>query len=571
MIAEELKNLIAEALKNLSLETKETCPEPVEWVHLEHPEDMTNGDFSSNIAMVFAKKAGVNPRELADKIKNQIEKKMPSFISKIEVAGPGFINFYLASDFFVDSINEIKKSGAKYGRNDSLKGKRAVVEYTDPNPFKEFHIGHVMSNTIGEAISRLVDFSGAKLTRACYQGDVGVHVAKAIWGIINDGGTIKDVSALGRAYAKGAKAYEDAATKQEIDMLNKKIYDRSDKEINKIYDAGRKLSLEHFEEIYQKLGTKFNHYFFESETGKSGKDIVLKFLGKNIFEKNEGAIIFRGEHYDPKLHTRVFLNSEGLPTYEAKELGLAKIKYDKTKYDLSVVITGNEVNEYFKVLMKAMELIFPDLAKKTVHISHGMMRLPSGKMSSRTGEVITGESFIDQVEEMVREKIKDRDLSANEQKLISSQVAVAAIKYSILKQAPGRDTIFDLEKSVSFEGDSGPYLQYAYTRAGSILAKAKAENVKAKLKNNSNQLFTLERLLYRFPEVIEKAQKEYAPHHVLTYLTHLAQTFNTFYGETKIIDPADPDSPYKVAITEAFSIVLSNGLYILGIQAPGKM
>jgi len=120
MIAEELKNLIAEALKNLSLETKETCPEPVEWVHLEHPEDMTNGDFSSNIAMVFAKKAGVNPRELADKIKNQIEKKMPSFISKIEVAGPGFINFYLASDFFVDSINEIKKSGAKYGRNDSF-------------------------------------------------------------------------------------------------------------------------------------------------------------------------------------------------------------------------------------------------------------------------------------------------------------------------------------------------------------------------------------------------------------------------------------------------------------------
>lgn len=563
MIANELRNTIAKSLKNLGIEAGA--------IHLEHPEDMTNGDYSTNIAMASAKALGINPKELAEKIKQDIEKKLPSFLSKVEVAGPGFINFHLSNEFFKDSIKEITKAKKDFGRNKTMKGIKAIVEYTDPNPFKEFHIGHLMSNSIGESISRLVEFSGAKTARACYQGDVGVHVAKAVWGIMKLSGKVSSVSALGQAYSVGAKAYDDETTKKEINEINKKIYERNDKAINKIYDAGRKLSLEHFEYIYKKLGTKFDYYFFESETGVFGKKVVLEFLKKGIFEQNEGAVIFKGENYDPKLHTRVFLNSEGLPTYEAKELGLAKIKYGKYKYDTSIVITGNEVNEYFKVLLKAMELVFPDLAKKTKHLSHGMLRLPTGKMSSRTGDVITGESLISQVEEMVQEKIKDRNLSANESAGIASVVAIGAIKYSILKQAPGRDTIFDMEKSISFEGDSGPYVQYAYTRAKSILAKAKTEGIKANIKNISTQVFSLERFLYRFPEVVEAAQKEYAPHHVLTYITNLAQAFNTFYGQGKIVDKTDPASSYKIALTEAFSVVLANGLYLLGISAPDKM
>ena len=608
MIAEELKNLIRKALKNLGLEA--------DLIHLEHPEEMLHGDYSCNIALILAKTSGANPKDMAEKIKKEIEKNLPLSISKIQIAGPGFINFYLSNEFFNTSVSEIKKEKEDYGKNKSLKGTRAIVEYTDPNPFKEFHIGHLMSNSIGEAISRLVEFSGAKTKRACYQGDVGLHVAQTILGLLHSEhaskstnisllgnfsarasraaqGFSQHVSELGRAYSAGAQAYENPETKKEIDAINKKIYERSDKEINKIYDTGRKLSLEHFEEIYKKLGTKFDYYFFESESGKFGKEIVLKFL-EQVFEKSDGAIIFRGEKYDPKLHTRVFLNSEGLPTYEAKELGLAKIKYDKYKYDTSIVITGNEVNEYFKVLLKAMEQIYPELAKKTRHISHGMMRLPTGKMSSRTGDVITGEALINQVEEMVKEKIKDRNLSGKEQADIASKVAIGAIKYSILKQAPGRDSIFDAEKSVSFEGDSGPYLQYAYTRAKSILKKAKQENV-AKyvperlasatartrgifqqkniraLGSIFGEVTEIERLLYRFPEVVEKSMNEYAPHHVLTYLTNLAQTFNTFYGQEKIVDPADPSSPYKVALTEAFSIVIKNGLWLLGISSPEKM
>jgi arginyl-tRNA synthetase len=581
MIAVELRNLIAKSLKNLGLDAGD--------IHLEHPEDMSHGDYSANVAMAQAKALGINPKELAEKIRKEIENKLPSFLSKIEIAGPGFINFYLSDEFLKDSIGEIRKEKKDFGKNQSLKGEKAIVEYTDPNPFKEFHIGHLMSNAIGESVSRLVELSGAKTARACYQGDVGLHVAKAVAGIMKGWGDTKNVSNLGRAYAAAAQVYDkDEEIKKEINKINKKIYDRTDKAINKVYDAGRKLSLDHFETIYKKLGTKFDYKFFESETGQFGNKIVMEFLKKGIFEESDGAVIFRGEKYDPKLHTRVFINKEGLPTYEAKELGLAKIKYDKYKYDASIVITGNEVNEYFKVLLKAMELVYPELARKTKHISHGMLRLPTGKMSSRTGDVITGESLINQVEEMVKEKIKDRNLSEKESADIASQVAVGAIKYSILKQAPGRDTIFDMEKSISFEGDSGPYLQYAYTRAKSILKKAKEEKIptfsrssgrvasvfsqakQTKLAQPDTRKY-LESFLYRFPEVVEKSMKEYAPHHVLTYLTNLAQTFNTFYAHEQIVNPDDPNSSYKVALTEAFSVVLANGLYILGIPAPEKM
>ncbi len=590
MNKEKLTNLIRKSAQSLGLE--------VGAFSLEHPDEISHGDYSTNIALILAKELKMNPKELAEKIVAEMSKTVFDTIEKIEVAGAGFINFYLSSKFFDESLNSLLEAGDTFGQNSTLKGKKALVEYTDPNPFKEFHIGHLMSNTIGESISRLVQASGAETKRACYQGDVGLHVAKAVWALIKNKKEVVSAGNLGQAYAEGSKAYEDPESKIEIDAINKKIYDRSDEDINRIYDHGKTISLEHFAEIYKKLGTEFNFYFFESETGKFGKEIVLDYLDKGVFEKSEGAIIFPAEKHDPKLHTRVFINKEGLPTYEAKELGLAQIKYDLFPYDLSIVITGNEVNDYFKVLLKALELIFPELAKATKHLSHGMLRLPSGKMSSRTGSVITGESLIEDISVMVRKKIESSDRGIEDKERLVNMVAVAALKYSILKQSPGRDIIFDFEKSISFEGDSGPYLQYSYARAKSILNKAQENNIAELSHSGSTNNFLLkifsarpaglrkasqlrspatkevtelERFLYRFPEVVERSALEYAPHYLITYLTDLSRSFNAFYGETKIVDPSDPSSPHKVALTRAFSIVLKNGLNLLGIQAPEKM
>ena len=569
MICDILENSIKTALWSLKVDGKNPT------INLEHPEELTHGDYSSNIAMILAKQVSQNPRELAEKIVEEILERKPEEVSKVEVAGPGFINFYLSTNFLVSQSKEILNEGEKFGLNKNLKGEKTVVEYTDPNPFKEFHIGHLMSNAIGESISRIVEANGAKVMRACYQGDVGLHVAKTIWAIRQVDGDLKKIMTaeeLGRAYKNGSIAYElGEKAKKEIIEINRKIYDRSDKGINKIYDNGIKISLKYFEDIYKILGTKFDNYFLESKTGPFGKEIVEKNIGK-VFEKSEGAVIFKGENYG--LHTRVFINKEGLPTYEAKELGLAKVKYDKTKYDKSIVVTGNEINEYFKVLLKAMSLIYPELALKTKHVSHGMLRLPEGKMSSRTGDVIGANYLIDKIKAEVAEKIVDREMPDSEKKNITEKVAVGALKYSILKQVNGKDIIFDFDKSISFEGDSGPYLQYSYARARSILRKASEENIKKvdwKKILHEKEENNLEKMLYRFPEVVERAGREYSPHYIATYLIELASTFNGFYAMGKIVDKADIKSSYKVALTEAFSIVLKNGLNLLGIQAPEKM
>ncbi|MEK7212713.1 MAG: arginine--tRNA ligase [Patescibacteria group bacterium] len=540
------------------------------------------GHYSTNLPLRLGKKRGENPlalaRELAYKIRQQAP---PDLFAKVDVAEPGFINFWLSEKATQEEFAEIA-ADADYGRLDLLKGKRVMVEYTDPNPFKQFHIGHLMTNVIGESIARLYEANGAEVLRANYQGDVGTHVAKSIWGMMrleselpNESAPLdKKVELLGRAYAAGAKAYkENEAAKAGIDGLNKKIYERSDPAVNKLYDQGRKWSLDHFETLYARLGTKFVHYFFESEVGSVGLEIVR--AHPDVFVESQGAVIFQGENYG--LHNRVFINSLGLPTYEAKELGLNKLKFDLYHPDASLVITANEINEYFRVLMKAMELVMPEVAKKTTHIGHGMLRLPSGKMSSRTGEVIAAETLIEQIKEAVAKKVAGRkELTKKEQEEIKEKVALSAIRYSVLKQGIGRDIVFDINKSISFQGDSGPYLQYTYARLRSILRKAKSEKVK--MKNwDSRKLATEEesvliRKMAEFPDIVERGVKTHAPNILATYLYELANTANVLYEAEPILKDEDKSRrAARLVLVETAANVLKNGLGFLGIETPEKI
>jgi len=576
---EQIEKLIKDALKNLGIQDADFS--------IEHPEDFKNGDYSTNVAMACAKKIGINPKELSEKIKVEIKNNLPKEIEKIEIAGPGFINFYLSREFFADSINEILKQKENWGKNKILENKKVMVEYTQPNPFKPFHIGHLMSNAIGESISRIVEFSGAKTIRANYQGDVGPHVAKAIYGLITFGMPDKSKTVseqaqyIGECYSKGSNLYDtDENAKKEIDIINKKVYNKSDDEINKIYDWGRKTTLDAFEEIYKLLGTKFNHYFFESEMAKIGEKIIRENIGK-IFDESDptpeqaqngqrGAIVFHGEKYDPKLHTRVFINSQGLPTYETKEIGLTITKFEKENPDISIVTTAIEQADYMKVVQKAISLMHPDLESRMKHITHGMMRLAQGKMSSRKGNVITGESLINDSMSIVREKVSERDLTEEEKNLIAKIVGVSALKYSILKPALGGDIIYDFEKSISFDGDSGPYLQYTAVRSTSIINKAK--DLSFENWNEIPQDITdLEKLLYQFPEVVERSYSKLEPHHIATYLTLIASAFNSFYGNTKILDKDNKFITYHLNLVESFYQTMKNGLWLLGIETPGKM
>ncbi len=573
---DKIKNLIQDALKNLDIE--------VSTITVEHPGDSSMGDYSTNLALAIAKNIGENPKALAEKIVTEI-RRLNTFpeIEKIDVAGPGFINFYLSRKFFTDATEEILNAGKKVGTNEILKDQKIMIEYTDPNPFKPFHIGHLMTNAIGESVARILEHSGAEVSRANYQGDVGLHVAKAIYGLLKDE-SLQDMTVshgeqaanIGKAYVMGAGAYEnDPIAKEEIDEINKKIYDKTDEHINEIYAWGFEATMKAFEDLYAILGTKFDFYFLESNVAIPGREMVRDNLGE-IFEESDGAVVFKGEKFNEegklKLHTRVFMTSKGLPTYEAKELGLALEKFTANPSMVeSITVTANEQKDYMRIVYKALSLIHPEYESKMKHITHGMMRLSGGKMSSRMGNVVTGESLIRDTIALVREKMEDREWEEGDKNAVAEVVGVAAIKYSILRQSTGGDIIYDFDTSISFEGDSGPYLQYSYARANSVLEKAQKENILPDFEHVPEKTFEVEKFLYRFPEIVKRAASEYEPHYIANYLIEIARAFNSFYGNTVIVHQEDKASSYKVALTYAFSFVMKTGLHLLGIKALAKM
>lgn len=549
MLSEQILKKLREAVQTLGIDV-----EPF----LEFPADIEHGDYTSSVALIGAKSSGMKPIDLAKKIINELGS--IEGISKIEVAGPGFINFSLARE---SVSNVIKAIDSSWGQGVYAKNERILVEYTSPNLFKPLHIGNLMANIVGESISRLVMWGGAEVKRVNYPSDIGLTVAKGVWGIINKGYDPKDIQQLGFAYRDGSAAYEDnLVAKKEIDILNKRLYE-NDPELTPIRKAGIKTSLECIRGICEILGTRFDLEIFESQAGNIGLGLVREHMG-TIFEESDGAVIFPGEKYG--LHTRVFVNSFGLPTYEAKDLALAGLKYDVIPFDRSITVTGAEQHEYFRVIIKAIELVYPFMAGKLTHVGNGFLSLTTGKMSSRKGNVLTGESVLNSVREEVLAIMNREHSDMDNNMTTANQITVAAIKYAVLKQRTGKNIIFDQKTSLSFEGDSGPYLQYSYVRAKSVIERAHkgitTENVPA-------VPTALERLIVRFPAIVERAAREYEPHFITSYLTELASRFNSWYAAERII--GSQYESYYLSVAIAFATTIKNGLWLIGIETPERM
>jgi arginyl-tRNA synthetase len=460
--------------------------------------------------------------------------------------------------------------------------KRIMIEFADPNPFKEIHIGHVRNIALGESFCRLMESQWNDVYRANYEGDVGLHVAKSLWGLERLGHDGVDISGigldtrgkaalLGRAYAVGSKAFEapsaDGSAADDMNNLNKKIY-AMDESIVAQWRRGRQWSLDYFDTVYEKLGTHFDRYYFESEAAPIGVALVEKHIADKVFEKSDGAVIFRGEKVG--LHTRVFITKEHYATYEAKDMALAPLKYSEWPYDLSIIMTGNEQSEYFKVMLAALAQINPDLAAKTRHMPFGMVRLTTGKMSSRTGQVITADRLIEEAKKRIYIILDSNktNYSKSQKEEIAQKAAIAAIKYSMLRVNAISDIAFDLEASVSFEGDSGPYLQYTYARCKSVLRKAQIGQIGSigQIGKLNPEERVLSRSLMQFPDVVAEAAQNFSPNAICTYLFHLAQEFNLFYAKHQIIG-----NDTRLKLTAATAQVIKNGLYLLGIETLEQM
>jgi arginyl-tRNA synthetase len=544
---------IAKALKEASKDLFNVDVEP----EVSRPEEQF-GDYTTNIALQLAGKLNKNPREIAVALASKLHGQ--GGIAEVNIAGPGFINLKLTDE----NLSKTTAEATNWPKVNE--GKEILVEFGDPNPFKEMHIGHLYSYIVGDSISRLLEASGAKVQRLSYHGDVGLHVAKAIFGLQELGykdprepETIEEENFLGKAYAYGADKYEnDLASKEKIDEINTQIYERSNPDVNELHKKGSELSFTYFDSVLALLNIKTDKRYLESQTIEAGKELVEKNKG-SVFKESEGAVVFEGEKAG--LHTRVFMTSKGLPTYETKDLGLTELKNkDYPSAARSIIITANEQSEYFKVMLAALAEINQALAAKTTHISHGFLSLSTGKMSSRTGNVYPAMKLLLEVKDAVHEQYPESD--------VRKEVTFAAVKYALLKHRLGSDIVIDIDESISLEGNSGPYLQYAYARAKSILEKvdAKTDEIES---NFDLQERSLARKISEYPEVAGKATVELMPHYIATYLYELAQTFNRFYEKSRVI--GDERQNIRLKLVNSYADVLKNGLDLLGVSAPDKM
>lgn len=546
-------------------------------IELSTPPSREMGDLSF-ACFAVAKEQGENPVAMAQAIADAIE--IGGFVQEVKTAGP-YVNFYLDLKEVATALLKEISSEHNYGSHQIGAKKKYIVEYACPNPLKAFHLGHLKNLITGEAVARTFENAGYTIIRTNYQGDVGMHIAKALWGIYDQLDEFEQmktepeiktrVEFLGAAYARGAQRYDESDEgKEEVIAYNDKVY-AEDESIQSVYQLARQWSLDYFDLIYKRLGTQFDHFYFESGMFKEAVTLVEKGKEAGIFVQGDGAIIYEGSKHG--LHDRVFINSKGFPTYEAKDLALARQHIDDHNPDKIVHVVGKEQTEYFKVVFAAMEELLPQTKGKEAHLIGGFLQLKGAeKMSSRTGRIVTGDALLFLVEERVREVMAESEVEDMDE--VVERVTAAALKYAMLRADVSKDVAFDMEESISLSGDSGPYLLYIVARINSIMKKGGELSLESDIVIPATLDKTEESLLLQlaqYPVVTQKAVEEMDPSHITRYLFELAQSFNSFYTACPVLQQDEVVQAFRLRLVAAVKQVMAHGLDILGIQTVEQM
>lgn len=519
--------------------------------------DAQFGDYTTNVAMQLAKPLGQNPRAIAEMLAEKLAE--TGEFDRVSVAGPGFLNITLKNQ----ALLALTQQAPPKIRD----GKTVVIETNNSNPFKSMHIGHAYNAVLADTMANLLAESGAKVYRVSYHGDVGAHVGKSMWALLRycdgDAGKLEQIppwkrnAFMNTMYAEGARAAkEDEAAKHEIDELAKQSFTREDPLYATIYDTCKNWSFSQIDETVMRLGNQpIERRYLESQADPVGVETVRQNV-PTVFQESNGALIFAGSKHGSFDNAFVAANGQGL--YAARDIGLIQLKAaDYPDMDESIVVTGGEQAAYFKGVIAAAELALPKLKGKLANFPTGLVKLTTGKMSSRTGDVVTIEWLFDEFAAAIEARGGVAD----------DEIIAGALRYQFLRVKIGGDVIFDVNEAVSLTGNTGSYLQYAHARARRIL-----ENVSVDVATPTDihdEDRPLIRKLGEYHEIIELVTRTLEPHHICNYLFELAQEFNRYYEKNQVV--GSDHELHRAGLVALYADTLRAGLIVLGIHAPDTM
>lgn len=558
-IAEELNNHIGEEIALVS--------------DFEYPPNIEMGDLSYP-CFKLAKAKKKSPAELSQGLVSKMQDS--ELVAGTKALGP-YLNFTFKKNVFAKAvIEEIQKKSEQYGENDSGDKKRVMIEYSNANTHKEYHVGHLRNICYGDAVNRLIKANGHEVIPVSYINDFGIHIAKTLWAFLE---FYKDVPLpenkgrfLGEIYVRASQEIVTNKTaKDVVAFMMKKIESRVGAEYE-LWQKTREWSIEQFDQIYKELGVKFEHTFYESDFIEKGLSIVDELMEKNILEKSEGAIISNLEKED--LGVLMFKRSDGTALYPVADIPLASHKIEKYKLDTSIYVVDVRQTLYFKQLFRTLEKI--GYKQDMIHLGFEFVTLPGGAMSSRTGNVITYEELKERITKKLKAETSARHIDWDDEKLNRTVKVITngAIKFELIKVGAGQIITFDIEKSLSFSGYTAAYLQYTYARISSIVRKSEIDLTKKEIdfdKLLEAKEHELVLKLSKYPKAVRKAGLEYDPSVICKYIFELAQNFNDYYHSVNILKVENEIKISRLSIAMAVGQVLKNGLNLVGIDVIEEM
>jgi arginyl-tRNA synthetase len=536
------------------------------------------GDLAFPLFMI-AKEAKTNPAQAA-KLLDEAVICLPDFISSKKVMGPYlnfFFNFNKVSNIIVPNI----LSGEIFKQKLTEKTLRTMIEYSQPNTHKEMHVGHMRNLCLGDALIRLHRYCGFDIVASTFPGDVGTHVAKCLWYLkYHFKGEIpktKRGAWLGSMYSTAHNKLEaergtplETENRDKLTMILKQLEQKSG-EFYDLWVETRQWSIDLMKEVYDWAGVKFDVWYWESEVDSDSVKLVKEYFKKGLFVEDQGAIGVNLEEY--KLGFCLLLKSDGNGLYATKDIELARRKFQDYHIEKNIYVVDKRQEHHFKQVFKVLELMGFENAKKCFHLQYDFVELPDGAMSSRKGNIIPLQSLIDKMVQMIKEQYLARyksDWAADEIEKTAQIVAQGAIKYGMTRIDPSKKIVFDMEEWLKLDGESGPYIQYAYARINSMVNKL-GTPLDSSLVIETPQEKELISQLMNYHHVIQQATEHYRPSLLTNYLYDLGRAYNSFYAECPVGSAPEPIRSSRLKMSKATALTIKHGLSLLGIEAPERM